>query len=129
MGRSKRGRVYRGGNKYGARKKTVEGITFDSTAEALFFVTLRDKQKKGSIKEIETQPKVYLTAAKILYKPDFKITFPDGLQVYVDVKGMALPVFNLKKRLWKSYGPGLLKIVEYKKGVFKTTEEVMGVSG
>lgn len=124
MGRSKRGRQFRTGNKYGAIKKTVDGILFDSTAEANFYVTLKEKKEKGSIKEIELQPKCYLTRAKILYKPDFKVTFPDGSQAYIDIKGFATPVFNLKKKLWKEYGPGVLKVVEYKRGAFKTIEEV-----
>jgi len=107
--------------KYNAKKTKIDGIMFDSKAEAHYFVYLKGLEKRGLISELELQPKVYLTSARILYKPDFKF-FDVTLQipVYVDVKGMTTPVFQIKKRLWRHYGAGILRLV--KKGV--VTEEV-----
>lgn len=97
-------------NKYNAVKTVVDGIKFDSKMEAKYY----EKLKADGVKILDTQPKVYLTKARILYKVDFLIE-EDGVPVWVEVKGQALPVFKLKKRLWKHYGPGKLIIVYAKK--------------
>ena len=73
----------------------------DSKAESNYCDQLgRDK----NVIEIIDQPKVYMTLAKILYKPDFHVTTKDSTY-YVDVKGMRTAVFQIKMRLWKKYGP------------------------
>ncbi len=100
-------------NKYQNIKTTVDGIRFDSKAEAEYYLEL----KINGVKIEEMQPKVYLSKAKILYKPDFVI-IEDGKRVWIDVKGAATPVFNLKARLWKAYGPGDLRIVKRVKNAF-----------
>ena len=88
-------------SKYKNKKVEIDGITFDSKAEGRFY-----ELKKQEI--LELQPKIYMTKARILYKPDFKMN--DG--TYVDVKGMQTPVFKIKKRLWKVYMNGDLHIVK-----------------
>ena len=90
-------------SKYGAKKTVVDGIKFDSKTEAEYF-----SQNKPLIKEL--QPKIYLTKARILYKPDFLLKSGE----YVDVKGFETPVFKLKKKLWKFYGAGKLLIIKKK---------------
>lgn len=100
-------------HKYGARKTVVDGIKFDSKAEAEYYCLY-----KPLIKEI--QPKVYLTDARILYKPDFLMN--DG--TYIDVKGMETPVFKLKKRLWKFYGKGTLHIIKKQRKIFELIEKI-----
>jgi len=97
-------------NKYKNKKTTIDGYTFDSKFEAAFYLQLKIREKAGRIKILELQPKVYLTKAKILFKPDFLIE-ENGKKIWIDVKGFAAPVFNIKKRLWKHYGPGELQIV------------------
>lgn len=104
-------------NKYGAVKKTVDGITFDSTLEADFYIYI----KQMPIKILELQPRIYLTKAKILYKPDFLLE-DNGHRYYVDVKGMETPVFKIKKRLWKAYIKNELHIVKRSGKRFKTSE-------
>lgn len=98
-------------HKYGARKVEIDGLKFDSTAEGEYYQELKLLQRAGEIKLIETQPKVYLTAARILYKPDFLIEH-EGDHVWIDVKGFQTRDFNLKLRLWNHYGPGELWIVK-----------------
>lgn len=98
------------GSKYKSKKATFGGHTFDSQIELNYYKQLLLRLKAGEIESIELQPKVYLTSALILYKPDFLI-IEQGVQVWIDVKGFKTPVFAIKKRLWKHYGPGLLWIV------------------
>jgi hypothetical protein len=89
------------GSKYGAKKTTIDGIKFDSKSEAGFFLQIRRLSK---FEIIELQPKVYLTEARILYKPDFLLLDKEtNEKFYVDVKGMRTPVFAIKARLWRYY--------------------------
>lgn len=112
-------------SKYKAKRTEVDGITFDSKAEAEFYQYLRflERKSKGQLEIISMQPKVYLTEAKILYKPDFLIREINDL-VYIDVKGMTTPVFNLKARLWVHYGAGLLRLVKKKGRDFEIIKEI-----
>ena len=111
-------------HKYNAKKAYVDGIKFDSQAEADFYLELKTFESVGAIKLLKLQPKVYLTKARILYKPDFLI-LENGKEYYIDVKGMETQGFKLKKRLWEHYGPGALRIIKRKgKGFYldKTIE-------
>jgi hypothetical protein len=90
-------------NKYSNKKTEADGIKFDSKAEALFYRELLFRKKIGEIKTLELQPKIYLSKAKILYKPDFFVIQSSGKEYFVDVKGFKTPVFNIKARLWQSY--------------------------
>lgn len=57
------------------------------------------------------QPKVYMTDARILYKPDFKcFDSKEGISFYVEAKGFETAVWKIKKRLWREYGPARLEI-------------------
>lgn len=107
-------------SKYKAIKTVVDGIKFDSKAEASYYVHLLNLQKIGDLKIISLQPKVYLTDARILYKPDFLIEEDDKL-VYIDIKGFITPVFAIKKRLWVHYGQGTLRLIKN----YKTIDEVV----
>lgn len=92
-------------NKYGAVKTTVNGITFDSKAEAAFYSYLLPLQKIGRIEKIELQH-TYVLHAGIKYRADFVITMPGGLQRYIDVKGHETAEFKLKRKLFeKDVGP------------------------
>lgn len=112
--------------KYGAKKTTVDGITFDSKSEANYYIQACVLQKAGHLKILELQPKVYLTKAKILMKPDFLIEI-DGMKIYVDVKGKPTPGFQLKARLWKHYGPGTLWVVNSNN--FNRKKEIHSLKG
>lgn len=111
-------------HKYGAVKTIRDGIKFDSKAEADYYTAL---SMHPIIEIVELQPKVYLTDAKILYKPDFLIR-DSGELIWVDVKGMVTPLARLKKKLWGSYGPGLLRWVEKKGHRFELLSETNGPS-
>ena len=87
-----------------AQKTEVDGIVFKSKAESLLYKLLKEGHA-----QIYCEPKVYLTLAKILYKPDF---FCDG--IYHEMKGREWVTWRLKRRLWLHYGPGELRVYKMK---------------
>lgn len=116
------------GLKYKNVKKEVDGIMFDSTAEAEYYIRLRAMERAGQIKFIKAHPSVHMTAARILYKPDFLIE-EKGRKVYIDVKGVVTPEFALKRRLWRYYGDGVLRVVTKEKFEFDKADEITTIVG
>ena len=107
----------------GKRIKTiVDGITFDSRLEASYYSFL----KMCKIEILDMQPKIYLSRAKILYKPDFEIVDKTtGEVVWVDTKGFSTPISNIKMRLWKRYGNGTLRIISSCGNSFEIDKEIL----
>jgi predicted nuclease of restriction endonuclease-like RecB superfamily len=97
--------------KYKAIRTEIDGIKFDSKAEAEYYLYLLQEKRLGLIDKIEVHPKIYLTDARILYISDFLITEGDK-KYYIDIKGMQTPVFRLKLKLWKFYGAGELRLIK-----------------
>lgn len=102
-------------NKYNASKTVVDGIRFDSRAEARRYRELKLLQRAGEIKDLELQPSFLLierfkccgkTYRDTRYIADFAyIEIKTGLHVVEDVKGVETEVFRLKKKLFlKRYG-------------------------
>ena len=96
-------------NKYNAKKKTVDGITFDSTKEALRYQDLRKMASIGEITHLELQPRFELQEAfryhgkavrKIEYVADFRYRDRDGNDVVEDVKGVKTEGYKLKRKLF-----------------------------
>ena len=102
-------------HKYNAKKTVVNGITFDSRAEARRYKELLLLQEAGKIEGLELQPSFLLLEAfkcrgksyrDTKYIADFmyKETATNAL-VVEDVKGVETEVFKLKKKLFlKKYG-------------------------
>lgn len=110
----------RGKNKYGA----VSTGSFPSKLEAAVYQILLLRERSGEVKEIRRQHVVSLTEAKINYKVDFSCTLTStGETLFVEAKGYATDVWNLKKRLWEYYGPGKLEIWcgDYRRPFLKET--------
>lgn len=68
-------------HKYGARKKEVDGVVFDSTGEARAYQLLKLRQLSGEIGQLELQPVYVLQPAfegrgrkhrSVTYRPDFR---------------------------------------------------------
>lgn len=106
----------RGQHKYGARKTTLNGINFDSKAEAQYYQRLLLLQRAGEVTSIELQPVYELQPAykrngrkvrAITYIADFLVTYKDGRQEIVDCKGMKTEVYRLKKKLFEYRYPEL----------------------
>lgn len=100
-------------SKYKARKTELDGITFDSQAEANRYRNLALLQKAGLISDLELQvpyvlaPKAKLqgesrTRPAVRYVADFRYTDSMGQLVVEDVKGMDTPVSRLKRHLLKT---------------------------
>jgi len=99
-------------NKYGAIKTQVNGITFDSKAEASRYGELLLLGKAGHIAGLTLQVPFILAPAVILngrkkpalkYVADFVYTDTKLGQIVVeDVKGVMTPLFRAKQHLMKS---------------------------
>ena len=104
--------------KYGNRKTTVDGITFDSKAEAERYKALKRLELLGVIKGLELQKTFRLCKDRwnngrpfsISYKADFVYTL-DGDIIVEDVKGFRTEAYQLKKKLMKAvYGIEITEI-------------------
>lgn len=97
--------------KYGQVGTRLDGYSFGSMLEAMVYLILKDRQRKGELKILQTQDHVYLTDAEIEYIPDFKCLDLRTQEIFwVEAKGFANERWPIKKRLWKYYGPGKLEI-------------------
>lgn len=101
-------------SKYGAvRVKSSDGRSFASKGERSCHAWLQLMEKAGEIEILQTQCSVYLSAAKILFKPDFKIrNLHTGVETWVEFKGFETTEYRIKRRLWIAYGPGPLWVVK-----------------
>ena len=90
--------------KYRNVKTTVDGITFDSKAEANRYCELRAAKRAGAIQGFGIQPS-FVLADGVRYRPDF-IVCGDGGRVWVeDVKGVETQAFRIKRKLWETQYP------------------------
>lgn len=100
----------KGRNKYGAEPTTVDGMRFDSKAEAKRYIQLSLLQKVGDITDLQTQVSFDLIPAQevegvkerpVRYFADFSYVTKDGLKVVEDVKSGPTKTkeFILKRKL------------------------------
>ena len=95
-------------NKYKNIKTKVDGIKFDSKAEAKRYIELKMLLKGKYITDLELQPKFelqpkYITnkgehIRAIIYKADF-MYIENGITIVEDVKGVETKDFKLKKKM------------------------------
>ncbi len=101
--------------KYGNRKTVIDGIKFDSKAEAERYKELKILEKAGLIKKLILQPEFLLqdkfkyngkTERAVKYIADFKyFDVAKGVYVVEDVKGVETEAFKIKRKLFlKLYG-------------------------
>lgn len=97
----------KGRAKYGNKKVELDGHRFDSKREAAHYCTLKAMLAAGQIRDLVLQPQYDFTinGKKVCgYIADFEFERerPDGKWEIVtqDVKGMILPIFNLKAKLF-----------------------------
>ena len=96
--------------KYGNKKTTFAGITFDSKKEAERYIVLKAMENLGAIKDLRRQVPFVLIEGKrwsngkkhrdTVYKADFVYTLDDET-VVEDVKGFRTDVYKLKRELMK----------------------------
>lgn len=107
-------------------KIEIEGIQFDSEMEGAYYQELLMFQKDGAVTTIQCQPKYILQdKPKITYIADFLVTFANGEQIVVDVKGVETSTFSVKKRMFAARYPELkLQIITKYRGAWMPTKEV-----
>lgn len=91
-------------NKMGAIKKEVDGLVFDSTAEARRYEELKLLATAGDIQQLRMQPEYSLDVNGIHicnYIADF-VYFRAGEMIVEDVKGVKTPVYIIKRKLLKA---------------------------
>lgn len=89
-------------SKYHNIKRDVDGIEFDSIAEANRYGDLKLLVKAGIIHNLELQKpySIEINGVKICkYIADFSYISQDGKAVVEDVKGVRTPVYRLKCKL------------------------------
>ncbi len=97
-------------NKYHAQKTKINGIEFDSKAEAKRYCELLMLERAGKIKDLELQPKYELQEGfwrdgkkiqAITYIADFAYYEVDTEKDIVeDVKGVRTKDFNIKRKMF-----------------------------
>lgn len=95
------------GNKYHAKRTTVDGISFASGAEANRYRELKLLAKAGRIRNLELQPVFRYESertGKVLFRyiADFSYDRADKgawPRIVEDVKGLETSTFKLKKKL------------------------------
>jgi hypothetical protein len=100
--------AYRRAAKYKAIKQEIDGIKFDSRAEACRYQVLKMLQQAGQISNLVLQPTYRLmdgfshngkTIRPIDYRADFKY-IENGIETIEDVKGFSTPDYLLKAKLF-----------------------------
>lgn len=110
-------------NKYNAVKTKIDGIIFDSKAEAQYYSELLLLKKAGVVKSFVMQKDFTLQEAftrengerikATRYRADFVVKYTDGHEEVVDVKGMKTRVYiNKKKQLLEKYPNIIFKEIE-----------------
>ena len=103
-------------SKYNNKKTIVDGITFDSRDESLYYKALKDLKNNGLIKDFELQPKFILQESfakdgkkyrAINYIADFRVINNDGSSYVVDIKGMLTTEFKIKMKLFNYKYPDI----------------------
>lgn len=101
-------------HKYNAQKIKIDDVTFDSKYEALYYTeVIKPGVQNGSIIDVIFHPK-YLLLPKfqreidgkdkkfgaMTYSADFKVTYADGSETIIDIKGMVTKDFKMKYKLF-----------------------------
>ena len=107
--------------KYNNKKTVIDGITFDSKDESLYYQALKNMKLKGLIKDFELQPKFLLQESfvkndkkyrAIHYIADFRVINNDDSFYIIDIKGMLTTEFKIKLKLFNYKYPDIeLKLV------------------
>lgn len=105
-------------NKYNAKRiVTEDGLKFDSKREYDYYLNLLDLEKSGDITNLRRQVKYILIPKndkfrELAYVADFVYIDKDNIEHIVDVKGMILPEFKIKQKLFYSIFGKMIEIVK-----------------
>lgn len=114
-------------SKYGNKKTMVDGITFDSQAESIYYNQLKYLKRANHIKDFRLQPRYLLqegfkkngkTYRPIYYKADFEVTNLDGSTEIIDIKGAITKEFAIKQKLFELRYMETITLLKYENGQF-----------
>lgn len=91
-------------HKFHAVPTEVDGIRFDSKAEARYYLYLKAQQADGEVVGFLRQVPFHLPGG-VRYVCDFQAFMADGTVRFIDVKGMETPAFKAKIRQLKALYP------------------------
>jgi hypothetical protein len=89
-------------HKYKAKPLTVDGIRFDSTAEAKHYAELKILERAGEITELTVHPRYPIIINKrqvCIVELDFSYRDKEGHTHFIDCKGMDTAISKLKRKL------------------------------
>ena len=95
-------------------KPQIDGHTFDSDIEAMYYSKLKRDLSMESIKKIDVHPSYPLVQKfekygkkhrPMVYKADFEVVEPSGAVTVIDIKGLATEAANIKRKLFDSIYP------------------------
>lgn len=116
----------RSGNKYNAVRVETDGRSFASKGERDCYEMLKLMEKAGEIEILQCQDHVHLTSERILYIPDFKIMDKRLNEIiWIEFKGFETDIWKIKKKLWRGYGPGRLRIYKGQGLKIRLVEEII----
>lgn len=87
-------------SKYGAKKTSVDGQTFDSIKEGNYYCELKLRLQSGDIKGFCLQP-IFILAPGLKYKADFIVFKNDGTTEIIDTKGFKTKEYIAKKKIFE----------------------------
>jgi hypothetical protein len=105
MYRVKDWRHFRKKSKYGNKNTHFGGNVYHSKFEAKVAQDLDIRLKAGELTEVKRQVRIDLRAYGkhiAFYFIDFVVTHKDGVREFLEVKGMVLPVWQIKWKLFEA---------------------------
>ncbi|MCY8035605.1 DUF1064 domain-containing protein [Bacillus sonorensis] len=126
-------------NKFNAKKTYVDGIKFDSKAEAQYYLQLKWLKQAKQIKDFKLQPRFLLQEAfkkngktfrKIEYVADFEVHNLDGSIEVIDIKGVETKEFAIKRKLYERLYDTPLKVLAHDQSLgFIELDELKKIKG
>ena len=94
-------------HKYNASPRVVNGIRFDSTKEADYYLSLK---LRNDVLFFLRQVPFHLPGGVVL-RIDFQVFLKDGTVEFVEVKGFETATWKIKKKLAEAEYPITIKVV------------------
>lgn len=111
------------------KKVELDGRSFGSKAESQAYLWLKDLEKLGEITNIRHQVRIELLPGarneRVDYIVDF-VVFDVALcmDIYIEVKGFETDKWKIKLKLWRHFGPGILRVYKVGWGKLGLDEEI-----
>lgn len=111
-------------SKYNNKTVVINDISFDSYMESRYYLYLIELQKHGVVKDIQLQVPFVIQDAFVMdgkkhqaitYVADFVVTYSDGREEIVDVKGKVTQTFRNKRKMFIARYKRDIKCVQRKK--------------